>query len=83
MKMRKHGLKMRWEKCKPPRLSVICPMLIMPSVRAPTADLPNTAAFLGGLVAQETIKMITRQYVPVKGYCLIDLVGSTTGVIDG
>jgi len=29
------------------------------SVRAPNADLPNTAAFLGGLVAQETIKMIS------------------------
>ncbi|KAF7360342.1 NEDD8-activating enzyme E1 regulatory subunit [Mycena venus] len=29
--------------------------------RSPTADLPNTAAFLGGLVAQEVIKMITKQ----------------------
>ncbi|KIJ56458.1 hypothetical protein M422DRAFT_239673 [Sphaerobolus stellatus SS14] len=50
--------------------------------RAPNADLPNTAAFLGGLVAQEAIKMITRQYVPVKGYCVVDLVGSSTGVVD-
>ncbi|KAF8519744.1 hypothetical protein BU17DRAFT_75851 [Hysterangium stoloniferum] len=51
--------------------------------RAPTADLPNTAAFLGGLVAQEAIKMITRQYVPVKGYCVVDLIGSWTGSFDG
>ncbi|KAF8590696.1 hypothetical protein K439DRAFT_1403422 [Ramaria rubella] len=51
--------------------------------RAPTADLPNMAAFLGGLVAQEAIKMITRQYVPVKGYCVVDLVGSWTGCVDG
>lgn len=51
------------------------------SARAPTAELPNTAAFLGGMVAQETIKMITTQYVPVKGYCTIDLVETWTGVI--
>ena len=51
------------------------------SVRAPDADLPNTAAFLGGLVAQESIKMITRQYIPVLGYCVVDLVDSWTGVV--
>jgi amyloid beta precursor protein binding protein 1 len=51
------------------------------SVRAPDADLPNTAAFLGGLVAQESIKMITRQYIPVQGYCVVDLVDSWTGVV--
>ncbi|KZT00338.1 uncharacterized protein LAESUDRAFT_709013 [Laetiporus sulphureus 93-53] len=49
--------------------------------RAPTADLPNTAAFLGGLVAQEAIKMITKQYVPVNGSCVLDLVDSWTGVV--
>ena len=50
-------------------------------VRAPTADLPNMAAFLGGLVAQEAIKMITEQYVPLNGYCVVDLIDSWTGVI--
>ncbi|PFH49613.1 hypothetical protein AMATHDRAFT_4765 [Amanita thiersii Skay4041] len=50
-------------------------------VRAPTADLPNSAAFLGGLVAQEVIKMITKQYVPVDGICVIDLIETWTGVI--
>ncbi|KZS89076.1 hypothetical protein SISNIDRAFT_417308 [Sistotremastrum niveocremeum HHB9708] len=50
-------------------------------LRAPNADLPTTAAFLGGLVAQEAIKIITKQYVPVKGYCVIDLISSTTSVI--
>lgn len=34
-------------------------------------------------MAQETIKMITRQYVPVKGYCIVDLVDSWTGCLDG
>ncbi|KAI0654973.1 hypothetical protein C8Q70DRAFT_1022833 [Cubamyces menziesii] len=49
--------------------------------RAPTADIPNMAAFLGGLVAQEAIKMITEQYVPLNGYCIVDLVDSWTGVV--
>ncbi|KAG6819265.1 hypothetical protein H0H93_013580 [Arthromyces matolae] len=49
--------------------------------RAPTADLPNTAALLGGLVAQEVIKVITKQYVPIENYCTIDLVETWTGVI--
>jgi amyloid beta precursor protein binding protein 1 len=51
------------------------------SERAPNADVPNTAAFLGGLVAQETIKMITRQYVPMNGYCVVDLVDTWTGIL--
>ncbi|KAJ7145207.1 hypothetical protein C8R43DRAFT_1013212 [Mycena crocata] len=49
--------------------------------RAPTADLPNTAAFLGGLVAQEVIKMITKQYVPIESYCVVDLVETWTGIV--
>ncbi|KAI0794835.1 hypothetical protein C8Q75DRAFT_747634 [Abortiporus biennis] len=49
--------------------------------RAPTADLPNTAAFLGGMIAQESIKIITKQYVPVNGYCVVDLIDSWTGNI--
>ncbi|KAH9476223.1 NEDD8-activating enzyme E1 regulatory subunit [Psilocybe cubensis] len=50
-------------------------------VRSPTAELPNTAALLGGLVAQEAIKMITRQYVPINGYCIVDLVETWTGIL--
>ena len=51
------------------------------SARAPNADLPNTAAFLGGLVAQEVIKVITKQYVPIEGYCCVDLVETWTGTL--
>lgn len=51
------------------------------SVRSPTADLPNTAALLGGFIAQEVIKLITKQYIPMSKYCVIDLIGSTTGMI--
>lgn len=49
------------------------------SARTPTADTPNAAAFLGGLVAQEAIKLVTRQYVLTNGWCVVDLVGSWTG----
>jgi amyloid beta precursor protein binding protein 1 len=51
------------------------------SARSPSADLPNTAAFLGGLVAQEVIKMITKQYVPIDSYCVVDLVETWTGMV--
>ncbi|KAF8326828.1 uncharacterized protein EI90DRAFT_2929486, partial [Cantharellus anzutake] len=50
-------------------------------VRAPTADLPTTAALLGGFIAQEAIKLITRQYIPIDGTCVIDMISSTTGTI--
>jgi amyloid beta precursor protein binding protein 1 len=44
--------------------------------------LPTTAGFLGGLVAQEAIKLITKQYVPqVGGYVVVDLIGSYTGIV--
>ncbi|TFK34707.1 hypothetical protein BDQ12DRAFT_689426 [Crucibulum laeve] len=49
--------------------------------RAPTADLPNTAALLGGLVAQEVIKMVTKQYVPIENYCVVDLIETWTGIL--
>ncbi|KAL1745904.1 hypothetical protein HDZ31DRAFT_81592 [Schizophyllum fasciatum] len=49
--------------------------------RSPTADLPNTAAFLGGLVAQEVIKMITKQYIPINAVCVVDLIGTWTGLL--
>ncbi|KDR70143.1 hypothetical protein GALMADRAFT_254985 [Galerina marginata CBS 339.88] len=50
-------------------------------VRSPTADLPNTAALLGGVVAQEVIKMITKQYIPINGSCIIDLIETWTGIL--
>jgi amyloid beta precursor protein binding protein 1 len=36
---------------------------------------------MGGLVAQEVIKMITKQYVPVNGYVVVDLVDTWTAVV--
>ncbi|GJN93178.1 hypothetical protein Rhopal_006225-T1 [Rhodotorula paludigena] len=47
----------------------------------PGTTLPQTAALLGGLVAQEAIKLVTRQYVPLEGTCVWDGVRSGTGIV--
>ena len=44
------------------------------------AELHNIAAFTGGMVAQEVIKVITKQYVPVDNTCVFDGVQSKTAV---
>lgn len=49
--------------------------------RAPAAELPTTAALMGGMVAQEVIKVITKQYIPIDGVCAVDLASSTTGTV--
>ncbi|KAG8989342.1 hypothetical protein FRB90_002293 [Tulasnella sp. 427] len=49
--------------------------------RAPAAELPTTAALMGGMVAQEVIKVITKQYIPIDGVCAVDLVSSTTSTV--
>lgn len=36
---------------------------------------------MGGMVAQEVIKFITKQYVPIDGTSTVDLVVSTTGIV--
>lgn len=77
-KTRPRPLQMPLEKCTscfPKLFSLFSPP---PSARAPDADLPTTASFLGGLIGQEAIKMITRQYIPTNGFCAIDLVASVT-----
>lgn len=44
------------------------------SVRAGASDLPTTAAYLGGVVAQEAIKLLTEQYIPLNNTAVIDLI---------
>ena len=44
--------------------------------RADGAELHNVASLTGGMVAQEVIKVITGQYVPVDNTCVFDGVGS-------
>ena len=50
--------------------------------RANGAELHNIAALTGGMVAQEAIKVITKQYVPVDNICVFDGIGSRTGVFN-
>jgi hypothetical protein len=47
------------------------------SVRGGFSTLPTTAALLGGLAAQEAIKLVTSQYAPLDNTCIVDLVHST------
>jgi NEDD8-activating enzyme E1 regulatory subunit len=56
-------------------------MLIIDRTRAGGAELHNIAALAGGLVAQEVIKAITKQYIPVDNTCLFDGVKSSTSVL--
>ena len=45
-------------------------------VRAGGGELHNIASLTGGLIAQEVIKVITKQYIPVDNTCLFDGVAS-------
>ena len=49
--------------------------------RAGGAELHNIAALVGGLVAQEFIKVITKQYIPVDNTCLFDGIRSVSAVL--
>lgn len=46
------------------------------SVRGGFLTPPNTAAFMGGIVGQEAIKLVTNQYQPLDNTVAIDLVKS-------
>jgi amyloid beta precursor protein binding protein 1 len=48
--------------------------------RVAGGELHNVSSVLGGMVAQEAIKLLTRQYVPVDGTCVYDGVRSKVGV---
>lgn len=48
--------------------------------RVAGGELHNISSVLGGMVAQEAIKLLTRQYVPVDGTCVFDGIRSKTGV---
>ncbi|KAF2838958.1 NEDD8-activating enzyme E1 regulatory subunit [Patellaria atrata CBS 101060] len=50
-------------------------------VRAGGAELHNIATLSGGLIAQEVIKAVTKQYVPVDNTCMFDGVVSKMEVL--
>ncbi|EXJ94272.1 amyloid beta protein binding protein 1 [Capronia coronata CBS 617.96] len=43
-------------------------------------ELHNISSVIGGVVAQESIKLLTRQYVPVDGTCVFDGIRSKSDV---
>ncbi|EXJ84567.1 amyloid beta protein binding protein 1 [Capronia epimyces CBS 606.96] len=48
--------------------------------RVSGGELHNISSVIGGMVAQEAIKLLTRQYVPVDGTCVFDGIRSKSGV---
>lgn len=49
---------------------------LMELTRAGPAELHNISALTGGMVAQEVIKAITKQYVPIDNTCIFDGISS-------
>ncbi|KAK4152774.1 hypothetical protein C8A00DRAFT_15960 [Chaetomidium leptoderma] len=49
--------------------------------RAAGGELHNVAALTGGMVAQEMIKIVTKQYIPVDNTCVYDGIGGRCQVL--
>lgn len=49
--------------------------------RAGGGELHNVSALTGGMVAQEMIKIITKQYIPIENTCIFDGIGSRCQVL--
>ncbi|KAL2885670.1 Nedd8-activating enzyme E1 regulatory subunit [Ceratocystis lukuohia] len=50
--------------------------------RAGGSELHNISAAVGGMIAQEMIKVITRQYIPINNTCIFDGITSRCQVIN-
>jgi NEDD8-activating enzyme E1 regulatory subunit len=49
--------------------------------RAKGGELHNISALTGGMVSQEIIKVITKQYIPIDNTCIFDGIKSRTQVL--
>lgn len=49
--------------------------------RAAGGELHNISAIMGGMVAQEVIKIITKQYIPIENTCIFDGIQSRCQVL--
>ncbi len=49
--------------------------------RAEGGELHNIAALTGGMVAQEMIKIVTKQYIPIDNTCIFDGITSRCQVL--
>ena len=54
--------------------------VIMEIARAGRSELHNISALTGGMVAQEVIKVLTKQYVPIDNTCVFDGITSKSAV---
>ncbi|ROT38719.1 ThiF family protein [Sodiomyces alkalinus F11] len=50
-------------------------------IRGASGELHNVSAVMGGMVAQEMIKIITKQYIPINNTCIFDGIGSRCQVL--
>ena len=51
-------------------------------LRAGNGELHNISALTGGMVAQEVIKVVTKQYVPVETACVFDGIQSKSQIFE-
>ena len=49
--------------------------------RAKGGELHNISSLTGGMVAQEVIKIITKQYIPIDNLCIFDGITSRAQVL--
>lgn len=49
--------------------------------RAAGGELHDLSAVIGGMVAQEAIKIITKQYIPIDNTCIFDGISSRCQVL--
>lgn len=61
--------------------SAVSDDLIEEVVRFGAAELHVMGAIMGGIAAQEVIKFITRQFVPIPGVLIYNAMASTTSVL--
>ncbi|KAI7887818.1 Nedd8 activating enzyme E1 subunit 1 [Mucor mucedo] len=55
---------------------------ILNFIRFGDMETPNLAALIGGLAAQEAIKLITHQYIPINNTCVFNGITSTSSVFE-
>ena len=69
-----------WPRFDTPEAQIAFDNVVKELDRADGGELHNVAALTGGMVAQEAIKVITKQYVPVENTCVFDGIASKTAV---
>ena len=71
-----------WPRFDTPKARTTFDNVVKELDRADRGELHNIAALTGGMVAQEVIKVITKQYVPIDNTCVFDGIASKTAVFN-